>query len=80
MNRGLLSERMGGLVVLKRRKKRGRNLSRIEEKKRKENEHHELTLNVLSDWSKPIEIKLKLIIMFSLVKQSGLWTSWQGLL
>ena len=49
------SERMGGLVVLKRRKKRGRNLSRIEEKKRKENEHHELTLNVSSDWSKPIE-------------------------
>ena len=46
---------MGGLVVLKRRKKRGRNLSRIEEKKRKENEHHELTLNVSSDWSKPIE-------------------------
>ena len=45
----------GGLVVLKRRKKRGRNLSRIEEKKRKENEHHVLTLNVSSDWSKPIE-------------------------
>ena len=44
------SERMGGLVVLKRRKKRGRNLSRIEEKKRKENEHHVLTLNVSSDW------------------------------
>ena len=42
-------------MVLKRRKKRGRNLSRIEEKKRKENEHHGLTLNVSSDWSKPIE-------------------------
>ena len=55
MNRAGSSERMGGLVVLKRRKKRGRNLSRIEEKKRKENEHHELTLNVSSDWSKPIE-------------------------
>ena len=43
-------------MVLKRRKKRGRNLSRIEEKKRKENEHHELTLNVLSGWSNRLKV------------------------